>query len=131
MVLRRTILGARSRVAAATALAVLSASCAVGWHQAKQLELGALAPRQQVEVWSRGSARRWHAVRVGPDSISGIPFFKPATCDSCRIVVPRAAVDSLRLGDPIEGFWKTLALVLGTFALALIYACRRECGGDY
>lgn len=114
-----------------TALTVSSASCGAGWHQPTQLEPGSLSPRQQVQVWSGGTARRWHAVRVGPDSISGMPFTQPATCDPCRIAVPRAAVDSMRLGDPIEGFWKTVALVLGAFTLALIYACRGGCGGDY
>ncbi|HEV8399691.1 MAG TPA: hypothetical protein VGQ18_07605 [Gemmatimonadales bacterium] len=131
MVLRRTIRAGRKGVAAAAALAVFSASCGAGWHQPKQLQPGTLSPRQQVQVWSGGTARRWHAVRVGPDSISGIPFVQPTTCDTCRIAVPRGAVDSLRLGDPIEGFWKTVALVLGTFTLALIYTCRGGCGADY
>ncbi len=137
MALRRTTPAARRSVkgrgglAVATGLAVLSASCGAGWHQLKQLEAGALAPRQQIQVWSGGTARRWHAVRVGPDSITGIPFAQPTTCDTCRIAVPRAAVDSIRLGDPVEALWKSVALVLGTFTLFWIYTCRSGCGADY
>ena len=131
MVLRRTILAGPSGVAAVIALAVWSASCGAGWHQARQLGPGSLSPRQQVQVWSGATARRWHAVRVGPDSISGIPFVRSTTCDSCRIALPRAAVDSVRLGDPVGGFWKTVALVLGAFTLAFIYTCRGGCVADY
>jgi hypothetical protein len=109
----------------------LSASCGAGWHQPPQLEPGSLSPRQHVQVWSGGTARHWHAVRVGPDTISGIPFAQPTACDSCRISLPRAAVDSMRLGDPVEGLWKTVALVLGAFTLALIYTCRGGCSADY
>ena len=121
----------RPAIAVVTALTVASASCGAGWHRPEQLEPGSLSPRQQVQVWSGGTARRWHAVQVGPDSISGIPFVHPTSCDSCRVAVPRAAVDSMRLGDPVGGFWKTVGLVFGTLTLALLYACRRGCGGDY
>jgi hypothetical protein len=69
----------------------------------KSLEPGSLSPRQQVQVWSGGTARRWHAVQVGADSISGIPFIQATTCDSCRIALPRAAVDSVR-----QGLWRHL-----------------------
>ncbi len=131
MVLRQTILAERSGVAALMTLAVLSASCGAGWHQPGQLEPGSLWPRQQVQVWSGATARRWHAVRIGPDSISGIPFVQPTSCDSCRIVLPRAAVDSICLGDPVGGFWKTVGIVLTASALALSYVCRGGCGAEY
>ncbi len=113
----------RAAVAVVTALAVASASCGAGWHRSPQLEPGALAPRQQVEVWSGGSVRRWHAVQVGADSISGVPYLRPAGCDSCRTALPRSAVDSVRLGDPVAGFWKTLGLVLGIPTLILVIGC--------
>jgi len=118
-------------IAAVTALAVVCAACGAGWHRPAHLEPGPLAPRQQVEVWSGGSVQRWHAVQVGPDSMSGIPFVRPTTCDICRIALSRAAVDSIRVGDPVGGFWKTVALVLGAFTLALVYTCRGGCGADY
>ncbi len=82
-----------------------------------------MAPRQQVEVWSGGAVRRWHAVHVGPDSISGIPYLRAIACDSCRIALPRAAVDSVRLGDPVGGFWSTFGLVVVLPGLILGIAC--------
>lgn len=118
----------RAGGAAVTGCAVLVAACGAGWHRPAQLEPGAWAPRQQVEVWSGGSARRWHAVTVGPDSISGVSFLQPPACDSCRIALPLAAVDSVRLGDPVAGFWKTAGLVLGVPLLIWGIACATTSG---
>ncbi len=67
-------------------------------------------------------------MRVGPDSISGIPFLLPTTCDSCRTALPRAAVDSLRLGDPMEGFWKTVGLVVLVPVAILAVICAQHGG---
>ena len=120
---RRMTPAARRTIALVTGGALLSAACGAGWHRPAQLEPGPLARRQQVEVWSGGAARRWHAVRVGPDSISGIPFLRPTNCDSCRTALPRAAVDSVRLGDPMEGFWKTVGLVVLAPTLVLAFLC--------
>ena len=53
---------------------------------------------------------RLHGVIVGADTVSGIPFLKSLDCDSCRVRIERAEVDSLRLGEPDGGFWKTVAL---------------------
>ena len=109
-------------------IGVASASCGAGWHRPAQLEPGALAPRQQVEVWSGGSARRWHAVRVEADSVSGIPYLRRIDCDSCRVALPRAAVDSVRLGNPVAGFWKTFGLVLGVPLAILGIVCATHGG---
>jgi hypothetical protein len=118
----------RAGVAVVTGLAVVTAACGAGWHRPAQLEPGALSPRQQVEVWSGGAARRWHAVEVWPDSISGIPYLRPIGCDSCRTALPRAAVDSLRLGNPVAGFWTTVAVVLAVPTLILFIACATHGG---
>jgi len=74
-----------------------------------------------------GSAVRWQAVRVSGDSVSGIPFLRPITCDSCRTALPRATVDSIRLGSPVAGFWKTVGLITGTFVLAGLIYCWQGC----
>jgi hypothetical protein len=113
----------RGDIAVVTGLAVLSASCGAGWHRPAQVEPDPLAPRQQVEVWSGGSARRWHAVRIGSDSISGVPFMRPADCDSCRVAVPRAAVDSVRFGNPEGALFKTVGLVFGIPAAMYLILC--------
>ena len=75
--------------------------------------------RQQVQVWSNGQMRRWHGVRVTEDSISGVPFVKSSNCEACRETIARTGVDSLRLGNPVAGLWKTIGLTLGA-SLALI-----------
>ena len=97
----------------ACGLAALAAGCGAGWHRSPSPPVGPLPARQQVEVWRRGSALRWHAVVVGADSVSGVPFILPVTCDSCRVQLPRTEVDSLRLGNPVGGFWRSVGLVLG------------------
>jgi hypothetical protein len=79
-----------------------------------------LSPRQQVQVWSGDRAQQWHAVVVTNDSVSGIPFVRPVSCDSCRLALPRAAVDSLRLGSPSTGFWKSVGLVASGVVVALV-----------
>ena len=89
-----------------------------------------LPPRQQVQVWQHGTALQWHAVQLTVDSVSGIPFVKPVECDSCRIRLPRANVDSLRLGNPVAGFWKTMALAAAILITPLIILCWNGCPND-
>jgi hypothetical protein len=98
---------------ALAALAFLAlASCGAGWHRPPSLQAGPLQLRQQVQVWHGGEVERWHAVVVTADSISGIPYLSPLQCDSCRIRRSRVTVDSIRLGNPVAGFWKTAGLVV-------------------
>jgi hypothetical protein len=99
------------------AFALTTLGCGAGWRQPAALSPGPMPSRQQVQVWTGGEARRWHAVAVTEDSISGVPFMEPATCLTCRVAVARPAVDSVRLGSPVAGFWKTIGLVLGTSVL--------------
>ena len=69
---------------------------------------------------------RWHAVVLTADTVSGIPYREPIDCDTCRIAVPRSTVDSIRLGSPVAGFWKTFGLVVGGLVAACLIACPRE-----
>jgi len=110
-------------------MAALSA-CGAGWHRPSNKESGDLAPRQQVQVWSHGQAVQWHAVQITADSVTGIPYFKPITCDSCRRTIPRSAVDSIKLGNPVAGFWKTVAIVVGAPFLLLIPFCWHGCPSE-
>lgn len=71
--------------------------CAGTWARAPLTE-GALPRREHVQVWTGRQSRDWHAVRITTDSISGVPFFQHPDCDSCRVSVPRAAVDSVLVG---------------------------------
>ena len=102
---------------------VATTGCGAGWHRPAALASGALKPRQQVQVWQGRTVFRWHAVVIGPDTISGLPFYRPTDCDSCRTGLTRATVDSIRLGNPVAGFWKSVALTLG----ALFAYCYAQC----
>ena len=108
-------------------IAILGWGCGAGWHRPRSQLPATLPPRQQVQIWRNGAPLRWHAVRITADSVSGISFLRPVQCDSCRVAVPRAGVDSLRLGNPVAGFWKSVGLVVGTlFTFSLIY-CWEGC----
>lgn len=100
--------------------ALVAEACGAGWRRTNP-QAGALKPRQQVQLWQGGKVTRWHAVVVTPDTVSGVPFFRPIDCDSCRASMPRSTVDSIRLGNPAAGFWKTVGLVIGVpFAVMLV-----------
>jgi hypothetical protein len=85
--------------------------------------------RQQAQVWHAGQVERWHAVVVGTDSVTGVPYLRPVECDSCRAGLPRAAVDSIRAGNPTAGFWKTVGLVIGIPLGVFAVICAVEGGG--
>ena len=90
-------------------------ACGAGWHRIEPVVPSTLPQRQQVQVWQGRQRLRLHAIRVDHDSVSGVPFQKPADCDSCRISLPSSTVDSLRAGNPTAGFLKSVALTLGTW----------------
>jgi hypothetical protein len=96
-------------------------ACGAGWHRIEPVVPSNLPEGQQVQVWQGRQQLRLHAIRVDQDSVSGVPFQKPADCDGCRISLPSATVDSLRAGNPTAGFLKSVALTLGTWlALGLL-----------
>jgi hypothetical protein len=107
------------------AVAFVQTGCGAGWRSTT-LTSGPLPPRQQAQVWTEGRALRWHAIQVATDSISGVPFTRSPGCDSCRVAVPRASVDSVRFGNPTAGFWKSVGLGMGITAVAALVICRFE-----
>jgi hypothetical protein len=44
-------------------VAALQPACGAGWRRFEATPRPILAPRQQVQLWSQGHVRRWHAVR--------------------------------------------------------------------
>jgi hypothetical protein len=105
---------------------MLAEACDAGWRRPQELSPDSLSPRQQVQVWRQGRTVQWHAVVISADSISGIPYYKPVDCDSCRVAFPRASVDSIRLGDPVAGFWKSVGLVMGVMLAFCAAKCPRD-----
>ena len=106
----------------AAVLVLVVVGCGAGWHQPEELTPGALPAGQQVRVWMDGEVARWHGLVLSPDSISGVNWLQKLDCDSCRITVARARVDSVQLGHPVAGFWKTTGLVVGVMLAASCYA---------
>jgi len=112
-------------VVATLLLALGPAGCGAGRHRTL-LAPGTLPKRQQVQVWHGGSVERWHGVVPSSDSVSGIPFLQPASCDSCRVALSRTEIDSVRVGRPVLGFWKTTAMVVLTPVLIVEAVCAIE-----
>jgi hypothetical protein len=113
----------RSVAALLGTVATLNSSCA-GWTR---IDVGAdttFGRRQQVQVWSGGRAQVVHAVRIQGDSLFAVPFHEPPSCDSCRIALPRARVDSLRAGDQEFPAIVTIVVTVGG-GLALLYSWAR------
>ena len=98
-------------------------ACGAGWHQIAPPVPTTLHQRQQIEVWSGGRVLRLHAVKLTSDSVIGVPYLQRPECDSCRVGLPRATVDSLRTGNPAAGLWKTVGLALGGMLVVGLAAC--------
>jgi len=123
----------RCRACLVLVIAALQPACGAGWRRFEATPRPTLAPRQQVQLWSQGHVRRWHAVRWSAGSVSGVPFLQPIDCDACRLTVAQGTVDSLRIGNPTGGFWRSVGLTLGTMAVAGLVLCgiERSCNfGD-
>jgi hypothetical protein len=118
----------RSRLALAVSLIV--SGCA-SWHREPIGELDRVRPEAVVEVWRGGQRTELRAVRLGADDISGIPFFRPRGCDSCRIALLRSSVDSIRQGgSTFEGPMAVLIVgFFGGLTLLWLALCSRGC--DY
>jgi hypothetical protein len=80
----------------------LICGCA-GWVRYELPSDTTFAPRQGVQVWKGATPLVLHAVSVSADSLLGVPYHKPPSCDSCRVTMRRSDVDSLRLGNPEGG----------------------------
>jgi hypothetical protein len=100
--------------------------CGAGWHQPPEISPGPWPKRQQVQIWIDDHSRQWHSLVVGHDSVSGVPFTKDPDCENCRQVLALSAVDSVRVGNPVAGFWKSVGLFVAVPMAILVLIC----GGD-
>jgi hypothetical protein len=114
---------ARVRSAVILALILPQSACGAGWHRIEPVAPSRLPPRQQVQVWQGKGVLQLHAVSLAGDSISGVPYIRDPECDSCRVSVPSSSVDSVRVGNPSSGFWKTTGLVIGGMFVLTAIAC--------
>jgi hypothetical protein len=103
-------------------LLLLASACSAGWRREEVTPERRLPLRQQVQLWLGQESRVLHAVIVDTASVSGVPFHQPPDCDTCRVLVARSAVDSMRLGNKERGAWRSMALgyvAAGVAALVL------------
>jgi hypothetical protein len=103
------------------AFLLLAAGCGGGRSKPRRIEQPfPLEPSAVVWIWSGGKVEKWHAVDFPPDSVSGIPYRMALQCDSCRRSMPRAQVDSMKVG-PYHGGRSPNALeVAGVIGAALL-----------
>jgi hypothetical protein len=106
----------------------LLAGCGAGWRRVATVGPGEWPRRQQVQVWSGTRSYQWHALVVTADSVTGIPFTRPVDCAGCRRGLTRSAVDSVRAGRPVAGFWKSFGLVVGGAVALLAVYCGSQGG---
>jgi hypothetical protein len=120
----------RASRALGVGVALAAAGCSAGWERHALDSPTPLAARQQVQVWHGGHASLLHGLRIDSIAVSGIPYHKPLSCDSCLVVIPRAEVDSLRTGDLSMGLWRSVALVGGVIIVSgIVYCLPRDCRG--
>jgi hypothetical protein len=80
-----------------------------------------LEPAAVVWIWSDGKVEKWHGVVFPPDSVSGIPYRMALQCDSCRQSMPRARVDSMKVGPyQTKTRGPTALLIAGAIGAALL-----------
>ena len=84
-------------VAGCLAVTLLLSACSNGWRRLPLANSLTLPRHQDIEVWRAGHVSRMYGVVVLTDSLRGIPFPRPLDCDSCRVAIPRAEVDSVRV----------------------------------
>ena len=102
------------------AFLLLAAGCGGGRWAPRRIEQPfPLEPSAVVWIWSGGKVEKWHAVVFPPDSVSGIPDRMALQCDSCRRSMPRAQVDSMKVG-PYHAKGPNALEVAGVLGAALL-----------
>ena len=106
-------------VTSAVLTGVLSA-CAPGLRSVPIPPAGVLPPGQTLEVWRGRQATTLHAVVVTADSLSGIAITQPSSCDSCRMMMPLTAIDSVLEVNVDKAGMATFGLTAGLILSALL-----------
>jgi hypothetical protein len=105
---------------ALTGLIFLQAACTAEPRRVELPTPQPFAPRQQLEVWRGRQARTLHSVVQTKDSLSGVLVHRPLSCDSCRVTLALAEIDSVRVVNVERAALMTHGLLLGFTAAALI-----------
>ena len=101
-------------------LAVTSCAMSLGCATWRRQDAGLdepFAPRQRVEIWSRGRPITVHGVTVRGDSVRVVPHWYSPTCDSCVLYYSRATIDSVRVRVPAPDRTVVLATLIGAITV--------------
>lgn len=104
----------RVRPLLALLLATWMPSC-MTWSNARPPSPQHFAARRQVKVWAGTRSWRLHEVRLTADSLTGTDFMDPIGCDSCRIALSLAEVDSVKTGRSETASIAIIMVPLGLF----------------
>ena len=91
------------------ALAATALSSCDWHHPLKPPYPAALPVDQRLDVWRHGQRVILHRVTLDSAFVSGSSRGWPSDCDSCRVSIPRAEVDSLVLVNT-DPFWPVVTL---------------------
>ena len=87
---------ARAAVVVLSACAALTA-CTAWTPKPTSSLLETHDPRERLQLWVQGRPHLLHGIRATRDSITGVPYFQPPECESCRVHFALSAVDSVRV----------------------------------
>jgi hypothetical protein len=102
----------------AVGFVLVTAGCSGYWGRRPIDPPRPLKPHEPVWIWSGGEVMKWHDVVITPDSVAGFPYKKSLHCDGCRQSIPRAQVDSMKVG--YHTLPENVALMLGVVTAATI-----------
>ena len=77
------------------AVLVLAVACAPAATRVTLQPGVAVTPEQRMALWQGPQVDTLHYIQVGDSVLSGIPAAEPTICDSCRVTLPLADIDSV------------------------------------
>jgi hypothetical protein len=80
---------------AAGAVVILAAACAPAAARVALQPDAAVTPETRLALWQGPRADTLRGVQVGDSVVSGVPLAQPTLCDSCRVKLPLAGIDSV------------------------------------
>lgn len=107
------------------ALASLQFGCTTKWSVIAPAIPQTFPAKQKVQVWTGIASTELRSVVVGADSITGIAGQGRTDCLICRIGLPRAAVDSMRVGGIGVSPPRALGITAAALLIATVFVCSR------
>ena len=115
---------AAARCYSATALLLLLSACSAALVPVPPPYPSTVPPRTVLRLYCGHAVTELHGVRWTPDSVSGIPYFQPLACNTCRVVLARTAIDSVKQVQGREALGMLAAAL--PFALIAVFAAARS-----